>query len=57
MAATQGVAVSADDAQLHLASLIRCLFGDGASVGTLVRHRATEVGDSITPDFGTFGQN
>jgi hypothetical protein len=60
MAATYGVAVSANDAQLQLYSLIRYLFGNvggGAGAGTLVRHRATsEVGDSITPDFGTFGQ-
>ncbi|MEO6536697.1 MAG: hypothetical protein ABIT47_03300, partial [Candidatus Paceibacterota bacterium] len=49
MAAIQGVAVSANDAQEHLRSLVRCLFGDGAGAGTLVRHRATEVGDSITP--------
>lgn len=49
MAATYGMAVSANDAQLELYSLVRCFFGDGAGAGTSVRHRATEVGDSITP--------
>ena len=53
---TYGVAVSAADAQIQLASLVRCFFGAGgaAGAGTLVRHRdAAGVGDSITPDFGT----
>ena len=57
MIATYGVLVSPEDSQIQLHSLVRCLFGDvvgGAGAGTLVRHRATlEVGDSITPDFGT----
>lgn len=64
MATAYGVAISVEDAQVQLYSLVRCLFGDvggGAGAGTLVRHRATlEVGDSITPTSGhldnTYGQ-
>lgn len=53
MSATYGVAVSAENAQLELGSLVRGLFGaGGAGAGTLVRHRAAEVGDSITPTSG-----
>ena len=56
MAATYDMAVSVEDAQLQLHSLVLCLFGSavggGAGARTLVRHRAAEVGDSITPTSG-----
>jgi hypothetical protein len=56
MATTYGVLISAEDAQIELQSLVRCMFGAaaGAGAGALARHRtgASEVGDSITPTSG-----
>jgi hypothetical protein len=64
MATAYGVAISVEDAQVQLYSLVRCLFGDvggGAGGRPLLPHPAPrEIGDSITPTSGhldnTYGQ-
>jgi hypothetical protein len=56
---TYGVFCSDEEAQLHLQSLVRALFGaSGAGAGASARHRtAAEVGSSITPTSGHLDKN
>lgn len=53
LATTHGVAVSAENAQVQLYSLVRCIFGcGGGAAGAYAPRAAAEVGDSITPTSG-----
>lgn len=50
---TYGVVISAENAQVQLYSLVRCLFGcGGGAAGAYAPRAAAEVGDSITPTSG-----